>query len=159
MSEFSAEREWLWRTDPQCYWCRRMTVPGAKNCRGGLSGHAATLDHFVPRPHRRKRGERQQYVIACHSCNQRRGSMSAAEWRLVIADSYYAAQKAKYTDNPSHPFGAAAYLKVLRNFDEGEYLRWLATLPQRLLGARGAPQWLLERFEQYGIPYDIEVAA
>ena len=65
-------RRTLWRRDPRCFWCGRLTV---------FEEHgrpdSATLDHLYSRLHPRRRDTRKHLpstVLACYCCNQERGA-------------------------------------------------------------------------------------
>jgi hypothetical protein len=64
-------RRRLWRRDPHCFWCGRLTVFEAYGV-----PHAATIEHIYPRGHPKRRSPRKvlpETVLACHACNQERG--------------------------------------------------------------------------------------
>lgn len=60
----------LWRRDPRCLWCGRVT-----RIEGTNEETAATLDHIHPRGHRE--GKRLRTVLACRRCNSARGQPKA----------------------------------------------------------------------------------
>lgn len=71
-----ANRLLLFRVNPHCHWCglkTRLAEPGTK----ALSHFHATVDHVY--------GERSEnrdvIVLACHGCNQRRGTEAATHRR------------------------------------------------------------------------------
>lgn len=68
-------RRLLWRRDPRCFWCGRVTVFEAHN-----TPEAATVEHVYPRTHPRRRDTRRHLpskVLACYGCNQARGAPTA----------------------------------------------------------------------------------
>jgi len=79
------------RHDCHCYWCGKLT-----RLVGKVSDHDfATIDHVYPKTdaNRHKVGkERLEHVLACRSCNQKRGNMPhdvflvimRPEWRGVL---------------------------------------------------------------------------
>lgn len=64
----------------RCYYCSRHMVLPLKQIKGQSSpANMATLDHMLPR----SRGGTLTYgntVLACHSCNCDKGSLTAAEY-------------------------------------------------------------------------------
>lgn len=65
-----ARRFRLWRSDPRCLWCGRVT-----RIESVQDDNAATLDHIHPKGHRQ--GKRLRTVLACRRCNSRRGQPKA----------------------------------------------------------------------------------
>lgn len=67
----------LYRQDPRCHWCKRVTK---LTCEKFIRGHAdplmATIDHVVSRyhPHRwvKKKKHHRRKVLACYECNHNR---------------------------------------------------------------------------------------
>lgn len=67
----------LYRENPRCYWCKRVTK---LICEPYLKGHPdplmATIDHMVSRyhPHRwvKKKKNHRRKVLACYECNHNR---------------------------------------------------------------------------------------
>ncbi len=67
-------RRILWRRDPRCFWCGRVTVFEAHG-----TTSAATIEHIYPRGHPRRQSTRKALpstVLACYDCNQERGGYS-----------------------------------------------------------------------------------
>lgn len=72
-------RNLMWRADPHCHWCGKLTrlpAPRVKGVKHRQEHDWATLDHLVSRlePSKRqahKTGER-RWVLACFACNVRR---------------------------------------------------------------------------------------
>lgn len=62
------QRNRLWRKDPHCHWCGRLTVNEQ-----GVRPDAATLDHVYSRLDFRRKGQG-KHVLACWECNQARAS-------------------------------------------------------------------------------------
>jgi 5-methylcytosine-specific restriction endonuclease McrA len=65
-------RRQLWRRDPRCFWCGRMTRFDAHD-----EPDAATVEHLYHRKHP-KRGRADKHlpstVLACRKCNNERGA-------------------------------------------------------------------------------------
>lgn len=76
-SHKSRHRERLFKQDPHCHWCGRLTklftpAPGQK-----APGDMATVDHVISRLTRTSRAEyhhKSNKVLACENCNRRRGA-------------------------------------------------------------------------------------
>ena len=68
-------RRQLWRRDPRCFWCGRVTRFDAHN-----EEDAATVEHLYSRRHP-KRGRADKHlpsvVLACKKCNNERGAPPA----------------------------------------------------------------------------------
>jgi hypothetical protein len=85
-------RRTLWRRDPHCFWCGRLTVFEAFN-----SDDAATLEHIYHRNHPRRRDARRHLpgtVLACRRCNSERGSpevTTGEECPVIVAERRRAA--------------------------------------------------------------------
>jgi len=65
-------RRVLWRRDPRCFWCGRLTVFETFG-----REDSATLDHLFSRRHPRRSDPRKHLpptVLACYGCNQERGA-------------------------------------------------------------------------------------
>jgi 5-methylcytosine-specific restriction endonuclease McrA len=72
-----------------CYWCHKETFLQGDPRRfrpktGKLSGKAATLDHLFPAGDPRRGLERRAIVMACSSCNGKRGKKDPDEFRKWI---------------------------------------------------------------------------
>ena len=62
----------LWRKDPRCFWCGRVTIYATSG-----TPNAATLEHVYPRGHPRRADPARHLpstVLACYRCNQERGA-------------------------------------------------------------------------------------
>jgi len=99
-----SQREFLWRKDQHCYWCRRPTrliIPADHET---MPDDAATIDHLYSKLderrqerdlgiiRRNRRGELKviRKVIACYACNQARGRI---ECKLTKADAHIASTR------------------------------------------------------------------
>jgi 5-methylcytosine-specific restriction endonuclease McrA len=61
-------REALWRKDPRCFWCGKLTVLTEAKQR-----NAATIDHLYSRLHpKRENNGLINTVLACRACNIQR---------------------------------------------------------------------------------------
>jgi 5-methylcytosine-specific restriction endonuclease McrA len=75
----------LWRQNPRCYWCNRLTVlifrpPGMLRTQCRFRGDEATIDHLVTRYDGRQQTHGQEMtVMACRDCNGRRGASREAQ--------------------------------------------------------------------------------
>lgn len=77
--------EILERDGPNCFWCERPTVLrlGFSFYRLSPPDDERTLDHFVTVTDGGS-NEADNIVIACHRCNEDRGSLSAEAWLAVL---------------------------------------------------------------------------
>lgn len=78
-----ARRCW-WCKTTLCHSCRLAPVDQPGDCGGWrfkLCPNAATRDHLGTRKQGRKRAGT---VVACFSCNNRRGSLAVDEWLQVL---------------------------------------------------------------------------
>lgn len=72
--------------DDLCYWCYRICLkpeePGywKNESRTKVSGRSATLDHLYSRMHplRNSKGQEPKVVMACDTCNRRRGAVEVS---------------------------------------------------------------------------------
>lgn len=64
----------LYQADPQCHWCKRVTVlTNDPEIRGEPDPLMATIDHLVSRYHPERWVRRDMTkVLACYECNARR---------------------------------------------------------------------------------------
>ncbi|MFL6282749.1 MAG: HNH endonuclease [Pyrinomonadaceae bacterium] len=65
-------RRQLWKRDPHCFWCGRVT-----NIRTVNLGDSATVEHIYHKQHPRRRDTRKHLpstVLACYRCNTERGA-------------------------------------------------------------------------------------
>src|SRR5678816_1112994 len=76
------QRERLWKIDPRCFWCMRVTVlPHAPSPpKGGWAANIATIDHLYDRKHElrhspQKHNQEMRRVLACYACNMKRGGI------------------------------------------------------------------------------------
>jgi hypothetical protein len=78
-------RENLWRKDPHCIYCRKITVLISQNG-GCLPDNAATLEHLFNRlnPARKnpKNGETRT-ALACSKCNWEMGQMDQIKFQTI----------------------------------------------------------------------------
>ena len=69
-SNNSSRRRILFRCDPHCFWCGKLTVLSDTT---RLKHDTATVDHLYSRLHpERQRGQRSRTVLACNQCNAAR---------------------------------------------------------------------------------------
>ena len=78
--DMDSRRFRLWRRDPRCLWCGRVTRIESVN-----DDNAATLDHIHPKGHRE--GKRLRTVLACRRCNSRRGQPPAKPLTCPLVES------------------------------------------------------------------------
>jgi hypothetical protein len=78
----------LYKRDPRCHWCRRITKLICEPNLRHVDPLMATIDHIVSRYHVhrwiKKTGKKRRKVLACYECNHRRSvqetlSLSRAE--------------------------------------------------------------------------------
>lgn len=74
-----------WKKNPHCHWCKRMTIlSSAEMGSRKLPRNAATLDHVYTRKDARRTSDnKNQVVLACYDCNQRRGYRPFEEFTTV----------------------------------------------------------------------------
>ena len=94
-----SQREFLWRKDSHCYWCRRPTKLIIPADHETMPDDAATIDHLYSKlderrqerdlgiVRRNRRGELKviRKVIACYACNQARGRI---ECKLTKSEAH-----------------------------------------------------------------------
>lgn len=73
---FRKLRSKLVKQNPYCFWCNQLTLNYKNFVRHNA---AATLDHLIPES---KGGKhiRENLVLSCYGCNQKRGNTDAVEW-------------------------------------------------------------------------------
>lgn len=75
-------RNALWNENPKCHWCEILTIiPEGKEI--SLSANHATLDHLYSKWEIRELPslkDIQRTVLACNSCNERRGYEAQENW-------------------------------------------------------------------------------
>jgi hypothetical protein len=80
-------RRVLWRRDPRCFWCGRVTRFDAYH-----EPDAATVEHIYHRAHPKRRSTRRHLpatVLACRKCNSERGAPEARafdECPVIVAE-------------------------------------------------------------------------
>ena len=76
-------RRVLWRRDPRCFWCGRVT-----DIRTEWLDRSATVEHLYSRKHP-KRGRTDKHlpstVLACKRCNSERGAPEASAFDVCPA--------------------------------------------------------------------------
>ena len=70
------------RDGPLCRWCGRLTHE--PDVIDGMAPDTRTLDHIIPRSRGGAKWDLGNLVIACHECNQERGSLAVDEWAAVL---------------------------------------------------------------------------
>jgi hypothetical protein len=71
-------RRQLWRRDPHCFWCGRVTRFDEH-----YTDDAATVEHVYHRAHPKRRSPKRHLpatVLACRKCNSERGAPEAREF-------------------------------------------------------------------------------
>src|SRR5437868_8874207 len=82
-----ARRRQLWRRDPHCFWCGRITKFDEY-----YSDDAATVEHIYHRRHPKRHNGRRHLpsiVLACRRCNNERGAPEAvahSECPVIFAE-------------------------------------------------------------------------
>jgi hypothetical protein len=72
-------RRLLWRRDPRCFWCGRVTKFDEHDA------DAATVEHVYHRRHPKRKGGRRflpSVVLACRKCNNERGAPEATAFEV-----------------------------------------------------------------------------
>ncbi len=80
-------RRALWRKDPRCFWCGKITILRRVNGGEQHPDNMATLEHIIHKmdPNRGKKMSKNKgknsTVLACRECNNSRGSTSFSAYK------------------------------------------------------------------------------
>ena len=77
----------LWKKDPHCFWCGKLTVVWKPVDGAAMPPNTATLDHLQSRNRGRLRCRRlglKATVLACHNCNRARGAIEGKALNGVV---------------------------------------------------------------------------
>lgn len=102
----TAARQRLFRMNPHCFWCGKLTV---LSCDVKLKHDAATVDHLYSRLHPERKAARRgrgRSVLACNQCNRDR---SNAETRGLMFAPKLGHRRAIAELTTITPLGAPAY--------------------------------------------------